>query len=384
MKKAISLLLALSALLLCLVGCNNVSKNPKLVELEQYSSMTLSGTTSIEVVYDYIKGEFTTYEFVIEDKEVIGEIMTEIFNMELADYPTDRDLDIYRRWITVKQADNEYRIDLTIASDSEKQYICQSQKIREIIEGYIEENLIQSENTDSGYQSAIKMMRYNWDGYGISTKWIETSDIVYSIIDAAEKLTETGETVEKISDAVVDENSTELPIERGTLWLEIGSKIYRIDPDFEQLCRVDGHLGKGYVMNASEQFKKMIIDAWQYHPYDYYAGNYNNKTNEIKLNHVYNAPSTVQVQIKKVEIVNDYDPKNKITLELISTVDQSVSISLLCSQSNDNLAYGDRKEIVLTAKEPETVELTFGGWKDFSYWIDISVDNTRINLRIEP
>ena len=111
---------------------------------------------------------------------------------------------------------------------------------------------------------------------------------------------------------------------------------------------------------------------------------YNNEINEIKLNHVYNAPSTVQVQIKKVEIVNEYDPKNKITLELISTVDQSVSISLLCSQSNDNLAYGDRKEIALTAEEPETVELTFSGWKDFSYWIDISVDNTRINLRIEP
>ena len=238
--------------------------------------------------------------------------------------------------------------------------------------------------TESGYQAAIKMMRFNWDGYGISTKWIATCDLAYSIIDAVEELTETGETVKKISDAVVDENSTELPIERGTLWLEIGSKIYRIDPDFEQLCRVDGHLGRGYVMNTSEQFKKMIIDAWQYHPYDYYAGSYNNETNEIKLNHVYNAPSTVQVQIKKVEIVNDYDPKNKITLELISTVDQSVSISLLCSQSNDNLAYGDRKEIVLTAKEPETVELTFGGWKDFSYRIDISVDNTRINLRIEP
>ena len=385
MKKVISLFLALSALLLCFVGCNNeTANNPRLVELDQYSSMTADGTTSMEVVYDYIKGEFTTYEFVIEDQVKIQRIMAEVFNMELKDYPDDRDIDIYQRWIVVKQGDSRYHIDLTLASDGEKQYICQSQKIREIIEKYIEENLIQAENTDSGYQAAIKMMRYNWDGYGISTKWIETSDLVYSIIDAAEKLTETGETVEKISDAVVDENSTELPIERGTLWLEIGSKIYRIDPDFEQLCRVDGHLGSGYVMNASEQFKKTIIDAWQYHPYDYYAGSYNNDINEIKLNHVYNAPSTVQVQIKKVEIVNDYDPKNKITLELISTVDQSVSISLLCSQSNDNLADGDRKEIVLTAEEPETVELTFGGWKDVSYWIDISVDNTRINLRIEP
>ena len=240
------------------------------------------------------------------------------------------------------------------------------------------------ELTESGYQAAIKMMRFNWDGYGISTKWIATCDLAYSIIDAVEELTETGEVIEKISDDVVDENATELPIARGTLWFEVGSKIYRIDPDFTQICRVEGHLGKGYVMNASEQLKKMISDAWQYHPYDYYTGSYNNETNEIELNHVYDAPSTVHVHIKKVEVINDYDPANKIILELTSTVDQSVYISLFCSQSGDNLAEGDAKDLTLQAGKPETVELTFGGWKDFNYWIDIKVDNTRINLRIEP
>ena len=82
--------------------------------------------------------------------------------------------------------------------------------------------------------------------------------------------------------------------------------------------------------------------------------------------------------------INDYDPANKIILELTSTVDQSVYISLFCSQSGDNLAEGDAKDLTLQAGKPETVELTFGGWKDFNYWIDIKVDNTRINLRIEP
>ena len=114
----------------------------KLVDLEQYSSMTATGTNSIEVVYDYLDDDFTTYEFVIEDQEVIGEIMTEVFSMELKDYPDDRDIDIYQRWIVVKQGSNTYRIDLTLASDGKKQYICQSQKVREIIKKYIEDNLI--------------------------------------------------------------------------------------------------------------------------------------------------------------------------------------------------------------------------------------------------
>lgn len=116
--------------------------NKKLVDLNKYSAMTKNGTTSIEVVYDYIDGESTTYEFVIEDQETIGKIMAEVFNVELKDYPDDRDIDIYQRWIVVKQGDNRYHIDLTLASDGEKQYICQSQNLREIIETYIEGNLI--------------------------------------------------------------------------------------------------------------------------------------------------------------------------------------------------------------------------------------------------
>ena len=149
MKKLLSLILAFIIGLLCLTGCDSINNDigkhnvKKLVDLEQYSAMTVDGTTQIEVVYDYIKDEFTTYEFVIEDKETIAKIMSELFNMELKDYPDDRDIDIYQRWIVVKQGDNRFHIDLTLASDGEKQYICQSQNLREIIETYIEGNLIE-------------------------------------------------------------------------------------------------------------------------------------------------------------------------------------------------------------------------------------------------
>ena len=67
--------------------------------------------------------------------------MTEIFKLELEDYPDDQDMDIYQRWIIVKQGNNRYHIDLTLVSDGEKMYICQSQGVRDIIETYIEDNL---------------------------------------------------------------------------------------------------------------------------------------------------------------------------------------------------------------------------------------------------
>ena len=144
MKKMTALLLIVM-LMLFSVGCDILNQSPtKLVELEKYSTMTIDGTISIEVVYDYVEGEFTTYEFVIEDQETINKIMTEVFNTELKDYPDDRDIDFYQRWITVKQGDNEYLINLAYASDQYgNHYLCQSRAVCEIIEKYIEENLIQ-------------------------------------------------------------------------------------------------------------------------------------------------------------------------------------------------------------------------------------------------
>ena len=60
--------------------------------------------------------------------------------MELKDYPEDQDIDFYQRWITVNQGNNEYYVSLAYTSDENgNKYLCQSQKVCEIIEQYIEE-----------------------------------------------------------------------------------------------------------------------------------------------------------------------------------------------------------------------------------------------------
>ena len=143
MKKMTALLLIVM-LMLFSVGCDILNQSPtKLVELEKYSTMTIDGTISIEVVYDYVEGEFTTYEFVIEDQETINKIMTEVFNIELKDYPDDRDIDFYQRWIIVHQGDIEYYINLCYNSDENgNRYLYQSHGTFDIIEKYIEDNLM--------------------------------------------------------------------------------------------------------------------------------------------------------------------------------------------------------------------------------------------------
>ena len=143
MKKLTTLLLVVM-LMLFSVSCDILIQSPtKLIELEKYSNMTIDGTTSIEVVYDYIEGEFNTYEFVIEDQETIEKIMSEIFNTELKDYPDDQDIDFYQRWIIVHQGDVEYHINLCYNSDENgNRYLYQSNGTFDIIEKYIEDNLM--------------------------------------------------------------------------------------------------------------------------------------------------------------------------------------------------------------------------------------------------
>ena len=143
MKKLTTLLLVVM-LMLFSVSCDILIQSPaKLIELEKYSNMTIDGTTSIEVVYDYIEGEFTTYEFVIEDQETIDRIMIEVFNTDLKAYPDNQDIDFYQRWIIVHQGDVEYHINLCYNSDENgNRYLYQSHGTFDIIEKYIEDNLM--------------------------------------------------------------------------------------------------------------------------------------------------------------------------------------------------------------------------------------------------
>lgn len=144
MKQLLAILLSIVCLGLPVCKTTEKQTVDKLIEIEKYASLTIDGTSSIGVVYDYIKGEIVTYEFVIEDQTVIQDIMKGICNMELEDYPEGQDIDFYQRWVTVTQGDDEYFIHLGYTSDERgNRYLCQSQAVCEIIENYIEENVMQ-------------------------------------------------------------------------------------------------------------------------------------------------------------------------------------------------------------------------------------------------
>ena len=70
--------------------------------------------------------------------------------------------------------------------------------------------------------------------------------------------------------------------------------------------------------------------------------------------------------------------------KLISAADQEINLKLHCQQSDDNLAAGDSKTVQLKKGVPTTVELTFGGWSDYRYWIYIVAGLPQAEIMINP
>lgn len=238
--------------------------------------------------------------------------------------------------------------------------------------------------THSGTEAGFKMLRYNWDGWGVSQKEIKTCDLAYAVIDRLSQLRETGETVPKISDDTLDENTGELPITRGTVWIDCGSVgMFRLNPEMTEICKVEAPLGEGKMLEMTDTLRGLLEQAWFYYPYDCWYGKYENGS--LTLQQVFKADSAVEsIVIESIHIENTYDPHNKINLSIRSSESKSISVRLQCQQSDDNLAAGDFKDIALTEGKETKVELTFGGFMNTTYYVTIFIDNTMINLTVKP
>lgn len=239
-------------------------------------------------------------------------------------------------------------------------------------------------NTETG--TGIRLLRYTWDGWGIEPKYLESCDLVDRMLNTLNAMQETGETVAKISDDVLSSGAVphKLPVERGTLWIEAGDRIYRMTPELSQICLVETHFGEGRILALPEGFSKDVGIAWAYAPYDYYVGTYNPGEYTVALENVFKSDSTIKIKIKKVTI-NDDSP-NTMTVELVSTIDQEITVNLHSQQSADCFGLGDRKNIVLKKNTPATLELQFSGigLSKYREWVYIEADNTRVRITVNP
>ena len=227
------------------------------------------------------------------------------------------------------------------------------------------------EEAPAGSETEVNLLRYTPDGWGISIKEIGDYAIATQFLEALHALTPTGETVPKISDNILELGGGDYPVDRGTFWVEADGKIYRVNRDYDEVCLVETHFGKGKVLEMTAEFAKLLQNAWYYAPLDSWIGTYKDGDEKIELRNAFSAPSTVLISVKEIYLDKaDRTDNNKIVVELISAVDQTVYVCSFSQQSDE-------------AGVPVTVELSFFGFS-YGYWITLRADNTMVEITINP
>ena len=164
--------------------------------------------------------------------------------------------------------------------------------------------------------------------------------------------------------------------------MEADGKIYRIDPELTEISLVKRHLGKGTILSDAEVCLEEIGNALWYWPWDYWDGTY--QGGKLTMEHKYAAETTVTVNILNMNVINALHPDNSMTVELISSIDQTITVRVTCQHSSDNLSNGDNKTVELVAGEATTVDLSFGGFDNDVYDVVIFAGKTRVSLRVDP
>ena len=238
-------------------------------------------------------------------------------------------------------------------------------------------------NTEN--EAGLNMLRYSWDGYGVGKKKIYDCGLGYAIIECLSGLQETGDFIPEISEEEINAFTVELPVTKGTVWLECGSVgLFRLDPQMTEICKVQTHLGEGKVLQMTDTLKQLLELAWYYYPSDYWSGTYEN--GNVTLQQEYKNKSVVEwVRIENICIDSESHSKNnQISLRIMPASTQTVEVELTSYQSDDNLYDLYRKEIDLIDGEETVLDLEFYGNHRVKYSVVIKIDNTRINLLIKP
>ena len=168
---------------------------------------------------------------------------------------------------------------------------------------------------------------------------------------------------------------------RDYYWIQTELGLYRVYTPEKMLSAVDSYFGEGRILEVSEEFWKDLEDIQYHTTSDTWFGEY--KDGVLTVSHTGKGNTQVTVRITSITFEEDnFRKPGQLTVELLSAVDttKTVRLSLSCE---DVVGQGDAQTVELKANIPQTVTLNFHfDWS--SYWMHLSVDNTRVAVKVDP
>ncbi|MBQ4323354.1 MAG: hypothetical protein IJC19_05395 [Clostridia bacterium] len=210
---------------------------------------------------------------------------------------------------------------------------------------------------------------YNYHPMGTSsTTGTVGADWEQTLVKELSNLQKTGEKQE-----VLAEHYRRL--KSSVLCIETNNRIYRYTNN--TLALVSDHLGEGELLELSDELKSTLRDVLYYYPFNTYHGTYENS--KITLKHVFSAETTIDISITDMGMNKD---QGFINLQIISAIDQELTVHLSSETGGCFVGSGDRKDLQLKAEEPQNILLTFTEAQDGSFYIKIVADKTLYKISI--
>ena len=137
------------------------------------------------------------------------------------------------------------------------------------------------------------------------------------------------------------------------------------------------------LLSYSGELVQLLNELWTYYPRNTLYGTYSGT--DIELKRVFEDEGTLFLDIKSIETSSDATPENavnSITVTVTSQEDTTLKIEAVPQNENGEFAKTSNKTVTLEKGTPKEVTLTFGGWQDKTYDLNVIADTARIHLKL--
>ena len=223
----------------------------------------------------------------------------------------------------------------------------------------------------NGYHNA-----FDGDSVSMNIKAIETKDesenrIVLELVSAVDQTTDVMLECRQGTDGIAKSYIKRVELKAG-----ISAEVVL---DFE------GWMDTDYLLEITADHSRIVVEVI---PHIFYYFTYNIASKELSHERMFVGDSSLQVNIKTLEIREDLEPGNTIVLELASSVDQTIDIMPKSTQIGSYYRSGDIEKVELKAGVCKEIELDLdeilsGVRYGIPYLLEIVSKTANTNLSID-
>lgn len=153
----------------------------------------------------------------------------------------------------------------------------------------------------------------------------------------------------------------------------------------EVVLDFEGWMDTDYLLEITAENSRIVVEVI---PHNFYYFTYYIPSKELSHERMFVGNSSLQFNIKTLDIKEAYKPDNRIVLELVSSVDQTIDIMPRTTQIGSYYRSGDKESVELKAGVSKEIELDLDGILSglrygIPYLLEIVSEKANTNLSID-